>query len=157
MTAATSVETKTCGGCGRRFERPRNLSNQVWADRRYCSVPCFNRLTPPNRDIAEVRGTTSWQTQAACRVADPAQFDVLDFHTPETEMEAELTALVWCTGCPVLVECAEFADINRHVGIYGGVQRRVQQGRYVRLPLFKGAPLGELPDRRSGVRIGWTK
>lgn len=155
MTAATAVDTKICAGCKTPFERPPDTSNARWDNRKYCTIPCANGGGADTRPVDAVRGDTRWQSRAACLDADPIQFDVLDIHTPETELEAEATAFVWCQPCPVLAECAAFADANRHLGIYGGARRRVAQGRYVRVPLIEGAPLENLPPRRSGVRQGW--
>lgn len=157
MTAAAiDIDTKTCPTCKNEFERPRHTSGARWYIRKYCSIPCANGDGTDTRPVDAVRGDTSWQPRAACLGAEPVQFDVLDFHTPETQLEAEATAFVWCRPCPVRAECGAFADANRHVGIYGGAQRRVTQGRYVRVPLIDEAPLGDLPDRRSGKRYGWT-
>ncbi len=157
MTTAIATETKTCGGCRRRFERPRNLSHKAWAARRFCSVQCFNSSSPSKLTASRVQGDTRWQLSAACLDADdPTQFDVLEIHTPESRPVAERTAREWCLGCPVLALCGAFADANRHQGIWGGSQRRIQQGHYVREALIEGAPLSKLPKRRSGVRVGWT-
>jgi hypothetical protein len=156
VTAATAVDTKTCAGCKTPFERPRDTSNARWDIRKYCGISCANGNGADTRPVDEVRGDTTWQTRAACLGAEPAQFDALDFRTPETDTEATDTARVWCSRCPVLVECGAFADANRHIGIWAGAQRRVTHGAYTRIPLIEGAPLGELPDRRAG-RYGWTK
>ncbi len=158
VTAATSIDTKMCEGCRRRFERRGDVSNKAWAARRFCSIACFNSAKPSKQSASRVQGDTRWQLSAACLDADdPTEFDVLELHTPETLLEAERTAHKWCLGCPVLAQCGGFADANRHQGVWGGSRRRIQQGRYVREALIEGAPMGELPNRQSGVRIGWTK
>lgn len=96
-----------------------------------------------------------WRDNAACQGADPVNFDPVDLHT-----KAELDVLAWaaqnwCSWCPVRVECAAFADESRHTGLYGGVYRRIKQGRYVWDVLADGATAPQLTDRRVGVRTGW--
>lgn len=66
--------------------------------------------------------STQWQQQGLCRAGDtavffpPAQFE----HKPEREArEAQAKAI--CTGCPVRVECLDWALATREPhGVWGG-------------------------------------
>jgi WhiB family redox-sensing transcriptional regulator len=60
----------------------------------------------------------SWQSQAACRGADPALF------FPETEEGAEPARAI-CRTCPVRVECLAFAlEAGERFGVWGGMTER---------------------------------
>lgn len=97
-----------------------------------------------------------WQESAACRGADPFQFDVRELHTGREEAVIDATGLRYCASCPVVAQCGAMADESRHQGLFAGVYRRHQQGRYVWRVVVEGAPEPQLTDRRSGVRVGWV-
>lgn len=94
----------------------------------------------------------SWQDNAACRGADPRAFDIREIHTGREEETIDAAALRYCATCPVIASCAAMADESRHQGLFAGVYRRHQQGRYVWRIALRGAPEPQLTDRRSGVR-----
>ena len=98
----------------------------------------------------------TWQENAACIGAEPTAFDVFELHTTKEWTAIDNAGRIYCSSCPVMRECAELADENRHVGLFGGVYRRVQQGRYTWRVVADGAREPQLTDRRSGVKTGWT-
>lgn len=65
-----------------------------------------------------------WHDDAACRSTDPAIF------FPDTEEEAKAARAV-CSGCPVRMDCLDYANRTRQdFGIWGGLdekQRRKQR------------------------------
>jgi WhiB family transcriptional regulator, redox-sensing transcriptional regulator len=68
-----------------------------------------------------------WRDLTACRTADPATF----FPEPG-DVQAEAAAKAVCSGCPVRVPCAEFADATQaEAGIWGGltVDERARERR----------------------------
>lgn len=98
----------------------------------------------------------TWQQDAACVGADPARFEPIDRWEPNLELELQETARTFCRGCPVLKDCAAYADRNRHGGIWGGSYRPGATNKYTARALIAEAPELVLTDRRSGVRTGWA-
>jgi hypothetical protein len=96
-----------------------------------------------------------WREQAACVGADSELFAPLERHTDTEWAAIDYAANTYCTGCPALIECGQFADQDRLTGIYGGTYRRIKHGRYVTRVIADGAQAPQLTDRRSGVRNGW--
>lgn len=85
-----------------------------------------NPMTPFTHSIL-----TRSLIQAASRGLRPhcSQPETHSYWTSEHEGERAHAAL-WCTGCPVWVECGEAAEANdeRH-GVWAGVDRSVRPGR----------------------------
>ena len=98
----------------------------------------------------------SWQENAACLDADPFLFDVRDFHTGSEEPAINAAGRRYCATCPMTRACGEMADDARLQGLYGGIYRRHQHGRYVWRVVVDGAREPQLSDRRSGVNVGWA-
>ena len=96
----------------------------------------------------------TWQQNAACVGAEPTLFDVVDLHTKTEWSVIDNAGRTYCSGCPVMRECAQLGDKNLHTGLYGGVYRRVQQGRYKWRLVADGAREPQLIDRRPAVKTG---
>lgn len=65
-----------------------------------------------------------WMVQAACRDRDLSWWFPWNEHA-----KAAQRAIAVCAGCPVLSECAHYADgIGAHYGIWAGVYRLEQRG-----------------------------
>lgn len=60
----------------------------------------------------------AWQARAACRGVDPSLF------FPETRKDSD-TAMKICAGCPVRLQCLDFAIVTREAqGVWGGTNER---------------------------------
>lgn len=81
-----------------------------------------------------VEPENDWRNQAACRGLDPDLFFSLDtFETKPDRDDREIQAKAVCAGCPVRVECLEYAlQAGERYGIWGGldeIERRAVQRR----------------------------
>jgi hypothetical protein len=94
--------------------------------------------------------------EKACAEADPALFEPRDHHDANEWDAIATTARIYCTGCPALHPCGDFADQARDLGLFGGVYRGRRRGNYTRRALVAGAQTPQLPDRRTGVNTGWV-
>lgn len=64
--------------------------------------------------------TADWTTDAACRGLDTEMF-----YPGPNDMETREAARSVCMGCPVRVECLEYALDNREdYGVWGGLHER---------------------------------
>lgn len=72
---------------------------------------------------------SSWRADAECLDADPELFAARDLHTTAEWASIERTAELFCAACPVREECRLEAEVNRHIGLWGGVYEYVTQGR----------------------------
>lgn len=64
-------------------------------------------------------------SQAVCVGAD----DVADFY--EDEHRQAIVAEVYCTFCPIKIECAQYAiDHNEEFGVWGGLTEGVRRKMY---------------------------
>lgn len=94
-----------------------------------------------------------WRDQAACAGTDP------DLFFSDTEGNTAMSSLrevaeQTCVVCPVLEECARWADDHRAHGLWGGAYRTARTGRYERRPLIPGAPLHPLGLRAVEASVG---
>lgn len=103
----------------------------------------------PQQPLAQVPVDVvwNWQEQAACRSYDPLTF----FH-PQNERgsarsKRDISAKLICAGCPVRLECADYA-IRAHepYGVWGGLTEEDRERIYSRLdsrhyPRERGAGL----------------
>lgn len=93
-----------------------------------------NSLKAPTRARAAERDP-AWRARAACVNTDPGDFYALD------GSEGQRRALATCQGCPVKVQCCEYAEALEDVyGVWGGLRpsqrsdaRRNQRRERVRL------------------------
>lgn len=77
-----------------------------------------------------------WWADAACRRgADPEAFAYVAAQPSATHAEVART---YCAGCPVIQQCADFADRNDCYGVWGGSYRN--GAAVVIHPLIEGAP-----------------
>jgi len=60
-----------------------------------------------------------WTVQAACRGMTHIFFSPAA-ERPQTRERREARAREVCVGCPVMVECREFARANHEYGFWGG-------------------------------------
>jgi WhiB family redox-sensing transcriptional regulator len=67
--------------------------------------------------------TAGWQQRAACRGEDSVYFFAPSYFERRAEKNArEAVAKAICVGCPVRVECLEYAlAIRENHGIWGGL------------------------------------
>lgn len=75
----------------------------------------------------------SWHEQAACRGEDPALFFPVGNAGPAKEQTAQAKAV--CAGCPVIVQCREWAHTHEDTGVWGGedeYERRAARRRHAR-------------------------
>jgi WhiB family redox-sensing transcriptional regulator len=90
----------------------------------------------PQQPLAQVPLDTRWywQDHGACRTADPLLF----FH-PQNErgsarVRRDRAAKMICAGCPVRVECADYAVRAREpYGVWGGLSEEDREQIYARL------------------------
>lgn len=71
---------------------------------------------------------SDWREDAACREANPELFTARDDDDTggRPNPEAVSRALAYCSECPVIEECCEFADSRTDaltVGVWGGMYR----------------------------------
>ncbi len=77
----------------------------------------------------------TWQERGLCRTADPDVF----FH-PQNErgmarLRRDRAAKAICAGCPVKVECADYAIRAREpYGVWGGLTEEEREALYTRVP-----------------------
>lgn len=62
----------------------------------------------------------SWVDRAACRDEPTVLFFGPAGERPEQRAPREVLAKAVCAGCPVRVECREYARSARAIGVYGG-------------------------------------
>jgi len=90
----------------------------------------------PQQPLAQVPLDTRWywQDHGSCRTADPLLF----FH-PQNErgsarVRRDRAAKMICAGCPVRVECADYAVRAREpYGVWGGLSEEDREQIYARL------------------------
>lgn len=90
----------------------------------------------PQQPLAQVPQDArwNWQDHGACRECDPLLF----FH-PQNErgsarMRRDRAAKLVCAGCPVRVECADYAIRAREpYGVWGGLSEDDREQVYARL------------------------
>jgi len=90
----------------------------------------------PQQPLAQVPTDARWfwQDHGACRSADPLLF----FHPQNERGSARLrrdrAAKLICTGCPVRLECADYAVRAREpYGVWGGLSEEDREQIYARL------------------------
>jgi len=79
-------------------------------------------------EIRELLGTLTgssapWRGNAACATADPKLFEFRALNNRGTLREVRATAQRYCSGCPVIRECAAYADAGKEQGLWGGSSR----------------------------------
>ena len=63
-----------------------------------------------------------WQSDAACRKADPNLFFGPQHEPREVKAAREIKAKAICATCPVRAQCLEFAiETNEPFGVWGGL------------------------------------
>lgn len=95
----------------------------------------------------------SWQEQARCRGVDTARF-FSDAEGRDALYRMRPTAQEMCAACPVIEQCAEWADDRREAGLWAGSFRTSRVGPYTRKPLIPGAPLFELRPKMAEASVG---
>ena len=87
-----------------------------------------------------------WRDRAACRGVTPTRFDPITPWRPVYLDRYEATAREFCKRCPVIVDCAAYADLAGETGLWGGAYRRYpRDGSHLLIP---DAPLpGGVPGR----------
>lgn len=90
----------------------------------------------PQQPLAQVPADVRWfwQDHGACRSADPLLF----FHPQNERGSARLrrdrAAKLICAGCPVRMECADYAVRAREpYGVWGGLSEEDREQIYARL------------------------
>jgi hypothetical protein len=105
-----------------------------------------------------VTSAVRWLDQAACAGADTERFflgprDGGRGRTAETaQRRITETANRYCARCPVVAECAAWADKHRSIGLFGGSLRRAAGnggGGYRRDRLVPAAAPRARPHRRA--------
>ena len=79
--------------------------------------------------MAEVRhlraprqGDWDWQTRAACRGTDTANFYHPENERGPSRTKSEIRAKAVCSGCPVIVNCLRWAlAAHEPYGVWGGM------------------------------------
>lgn len=106
---------------------------------------------PAGQPAGERGSVVSWDERAACRGADTDRFflgpDDGGRGGPDGKAQRRVTATArtFCAVCPVIAQCAAFADRHRSLGLYGGSYRRAWPGPYRADPLVPGAPPARPP------------
>ena len=77
-------------------------------------VPQFRAIDP---------ASTPWVDQAVCRGRTELFFGRTS-ERPERRARRERIAAALCAGCPVQVECRDYARRNREYGFWGGEDER---------------------------------
>jgi WhiB family transcriptional regulator, redox-sensing transcriptional regulator len=90
----------------------------------------------PDRDVnGRLSGMQEWMTRASCRGGNASAFFPSDGSGVETAQHV-------CVGCPVRVDCLEYALTNRlDYGVWGGTSERERQ----RILRQRRQPVGVLP------------
>lgn len=78
-------------------------------------------MTDVRRLPAPISTAYEWQLLGACRGADSALFFLPEFERGPSKARRESAAKAICARCPVINECADFADETREpYGVWGG-------------------------------------
>jgi len=92
----------------------------------------------PQQPLAQVPRDTrwQWQSQGACLDGD----DTVFFHPTNTRgsvrRRREAAAKRVCAGCPVRIECADYAIRAREpYGVWGGLSEADREAIYAQIPL----------------------
>jgi hypothetical protein len=94
-----------------------------------------------------------WRTDAACAGTDWTQFFPQSEHHSAVE-QLRPVAEAHCHACPVIHQCADWADRHREAGLWAAVYRVTRQSIYTRTPLLDHAPMADLPPRAAGAGVG---
>ena len=96
----------------------------------------------------------TWQEHGSCRSVDPAVF----FH-PQNERGSarrarDLAAKSVCAGCPVRLECADYAIRAREpYGVWGGLTEEERELIYAAIDERTGDPRAYPRERGTGRRL----
>ena len=90
-----------------------------------------------------------WQEHASCREADPLLFFHPQNERGSSRLRRDRAAKTVCAGCPVRLECADYAVRAREpYGVWGGLTEEDREAIYARIDL------AEYPRRRGeGARM----
>ncbi len=90
----------------------------------------------PQQPLAQVPIDTHWfwQEDAACREADPLLFFHPQNERGSSRLRRDREAKRVCAGCPVRMECADYAIRSREpYGVWGGMSEDDREVIYARL------------------------
>ena len=94
-------------------------------------------------DVPQPPDEYAWMMHARCRGANPTEF------FPSDGMGVELAQRV-CTGCPVRIECLEYALLHRiEHGVWGGASERERRRILRRRRQPAPAPTTYVADRTT--------
>ena len=75
-----------------------------------------------------------WQEHASCREADPLLFFHPQNERGSSRLRRDRAAKTVCAGCPVRLECADYAVRAREpYGVWGGLSEEDREAIYARL------------------------
>lgn len=92
-----------------------------------------------------------WRDKAECLDADPELFAEQDAHPDRVWAQLERTASMFCSGCPVIVECRDDADVHRHTGLWAGVYKWRREGRIRARVFVEPVRVPRLPARAASL------
>lgn len=90
----------------------------------------------PQQPLAQVPDDAQWfwQDHGACRRADPLLFFHPQNERGSSRVRRDRAAKLVCAGCPVRMECADYAVRAREpYGVWGGLSEEDREHIYARL------------------------
>lgn len=90
----------------------------------------------PQQPLAQVPSDAQWhwQEHGSCRVADPLLFFHPQNERGSSRSRRDRAAKIVCAGCPVRMECADYAVRAREpYGVWGGLSEDDREHIYARL------------------------